>query len=98
MSRHMDAWEGFPFGVCEGSAGQVDASVDDVQGDHVALCGYTVVTSEGKGSVVDLHAAIHHLEARVYRSDRRARSLTRVVVKYKNNRSCLSPHDRPKTA
>ena len=67
MSCHMDAWEGFPFGVSEGSAGQVGASVDDVQGDHVALCGYTLVTSEGKGSVVDLHAFIHHLDARVYR-------------------------------
>ena len=63
MSCHMDAWEGFPFLVSEGSAGQVGTSVDDVQWDHVALSGYALFTAEGKGSVVDSHALIQHLDA-----------------------------------
>ena len=37
-ARHVDAWEGFPFGVSEGSAGQVEASIDDVHWDRVARC------------------------------------------------------------
>ena len=65
MARYVDAWEGAPFGVSEGSAGQVEASVDDIQGDRVTRSReLALVTSKDKGSVFkNLYAVIHHLQA-----------------------------------